>query len=223
MSKTIRNLQDGDNNFIRGFYKIALNWIKDGDEILNLGCGQNFNFERLVTDYKKVAFTSVDIQNTKRPQYVKKFIVQDVEKDFSLEEKFDVITFFELIEHIDNTDVLLRNCYRNLKNNGLLIFSFPNLASLYSRIELLLGYQPHILEISNEKANLGTGIFGRINNPDDNPIHHIRGITHNAMKDMVHFHKFKIIDMIGYEYRLGKIFKHFPSLAPVNIFILKKL
>lgn len=223
MSKTIRNLQGGDNNLPDDLYKLTSHWIKDGDSILNLGCGSQFNFEKIISKEKDVQITSIDIVSTNKPSYVDRFVTKDVEKPFSLNKKYDVVTFFELIEHIDNTDVLLRNCYRNLKNNGLLIFSFPNLASLYSRIELLLGYQPHILEISNEKANLGTGIFGRINNPDDNPIHHIRGITHNAMKDMVHFHKFKILSMIGYEYRLGKIFKHFPSLAPVNIFILKKL
>ncbi|HOV97471.1 MAG TPA: hypothetical protein PLW49_00430, partial [bacterium] len=88
--------------------------------------------------------------------------------------------------------------------------------------ELMLGFQPHILEVSNERANFGTGIFGKLNNRGNRPIHHIRGITHRAMKEMLEFNGFEIIKAIGYEWRLKKLFYYFPSIAPVNIFICLK-
>lgn len=224
MIRQTTNRQGGDNNLPDGLYKIALNWINDNDRVLNLGCGQRFNFERLISSQKSVEFTSVDIQSIKPPKFVNKFIVQDVENRFLFEEKFDVVTFFELIEHIDKTDVLLKNCFNNLKKEGTLIFSFPNLASLYARIELMFGLQPHILEISNERANFGTGIFGRLNNKVNRPIHHIRGITHKAMREFVQYHGFKILHMIGYDYRIENMFRFIPSVAPVNIniFVAKK-
>lgn len=218
-----QSLQGADNIISREFYRLVLSWVKDGDNILNLGCGLNFNFEKIISEKRKVSFTSIDILPAKKPPFIKEFTIQNVEEPFSLDKKFDVVTFFELIEHIDKTDILLKNCFNNLKNEGYLIFSFPNLSSIYSRIELSLGYQPHILEVSNEYGNFGTGIFGKINNKSGKTLHHIRGITHKAMIEMINYHGFKIIKKIGYEYRFKKLFYFFPSIASVNIFVCKKL
>lgn len=217
-----QGLQGADNIISREFYRLVLSWVKDGDNILNLECGLNFNFEKIISEKRKVSFTSIDILPAKKPPFIKEFIIQNVEEPFLLGEKFDLVTFFELIEHLDKTDILLKNCFNNLKKGGLLIFSFPNLASLYTRIELFFGFQPHILEVSNQRANFGTGFFGKINNLQDEPIHHLRGITQKAMKELVCFHGFRIEKIIGYEYRLGKIPSFLSSLASVNIFICKR-
>ncbi|MFA4942601.1 MAG: methyltransferase domain-containing protein [Patescibacteria group bacterium] len=221
------NFQGGDNNLSRNFYKIVLDYIKNGQKILNLGCGILFNFEKVVFENKNIKSTSIDVidiqeLNIKKPYFIDNFLVMSVENSFILENKFDVVTFFELIEHVDNTDVLLENCFNNLKDDGLLIFSFPNLASVYARIELLFGFQPHILEVSNVKANFGAGIFGKLNNSKNVPLHHIRGITNRAMREMLDFNNFKIVKIIGYEYRFKRLFRFFPSFAPVNIVICKK-
>jgi len=220
------NFQGGDNSLNRNFYKIALKYIKNGQKVLNLGCGILFNFEKILYEEKNTKATSIDITNIselgiKKPFFVYDFLVKSVESEFVLENKFDVITFFELIEHIDKTDVLLKNCFNNLKDDGLLIFSFPNLASIYSRVELLLGFQPHILEVSNVCGNFGNIFFGKRNN-QNSTIHHIRGITYKAMKEMVDYHGFEILKTIGYEWRLKKLFYFFPNIAPVNVFVCKK-
>ena len=217
------NLQGGDNNIARSFYELTFNYIKNGDNLLNLGCGINFNFEKALAKIKKVRIVSCDIIDCLvKPDFISQYINKSVEEKLDLNIKFDVVTFFELIEHIDKTDVLLKNCYRNLKNNGLLIFSFPNLASIYARIELLLGFQPHVLETSNELGNFGSGFFGKLNNSKNKSIHHIRGITHKAMKEMVNYHGFEIVKIMGYEYRFKKLFYFFPSISPSNIFVCRK-
>ena len=217
------NLQGGDNNIHRNFYKLTFGYIRNNDKLLNFGCGTKFNFEKALTKVKQVKIVSCDIINDlKKPDFIAEYINKSVEEKIDLNTKFDVVSFFEVIEHIDKTDMLLKNCYNNLKDDGILIFSFPNLASIYSRIELLLGFQPHILEISNKRANFGSGIFGRLNNPLDQPIHHIRGITNGAMKEMLKFNGFKVIKNFGYEYRFKKLFYFFPNIASVNIFICKK-
>jgi hypothetical protein len=97
----------------------------------------------------------------------------------------------------------------------------PNLASLFSRIELLFGYQPHILEVSNEKANFGTGRMGFRNNPPNIPIHHIRGVSYRAMLDMLDFHGFSVISKRGY---IGKkqMPKCFTGLGSVILYECKK-
>lgn len=216
-------LQGANNSIPEDFYKTAASYISEGSRVLNLGCGQKFNFEKVLSQNKNIYIESMDILSSQKPPFVNKFTIQDVEKPFLVDKEFDVITFFELIEHIDKTDILIENCFDNLKREGILIFSFPNLASLYCRFELLLGFQPHILEISNKKANFGTYLFGKLNNPKNEPIHHIRGITYRAMKELIQFYSFKIKKIYGYEYRLRRLFGLFPSFAPIDIFICKKL
>lgn len=217
------NLQGGDNNINIGFYKAVFKYIPDGSTILNFGCGSRFNFERELLKEKKAEITGVDLIDIQdKPGYIKEFHCRSVEEQVYFNKKFDVVTFFELIEHIDKTDELIKNCYKNLKDDGILILSFPNLASIYARIELFLGFQPHVLEVSNEVANLGTGLFGELNGGRGKTLHHIRGITHRAMKDLLDHHGFEIKKMIGYEYRLRKLLYYFPTIAPVNIFICKK-
>jgi SAM-dependent methyltransferase len=221
-----KSLQGSEAILNTSIYDIAISFLKglkDNISILNFGCGALFSFENHIIDKKKVSFTSMDIVNPKitNPKNVKKFIRQDIEKPLSLESKYDAVTFFELIEHIDHTDELLKNCYNNLKKGGYLVFSFPNLGSLLGRIELLLGYQPHILEVSNDYANFGTGFFGKRNNAQGITLHHIRGITTGAMKELICYHGFTIEKVIGFDYRL-KFLNPFPQFTAVNIFICRK-
>lgn len=222
------SLQSADNAIPDHFYRLSLPYIKNKSTLLNLGCGILFNFEKLVYKEKGIRPVCVDIIDIsklglQKPDCVDNFLVKSIEEEVVFENKFDVVTFFEVVEHIDKTDILLKNCFNNLKDGGTLVLSFPNLASIYSRIELLLGFQPHILEVSNEQSNFGTGIFGKLHNKHNKPIHHIRGVTNRAMKEMLEANGFKIVKTIGYEWRLKKLLYFFPSIAPVNIVVCKKL
>jgi len=218
------NLQGGDHILPLGIYKECFNYVNDGDSICNIGSGITFKFEQELLKVKKVKISCIDIiPLNEKPKFIEKYINKEVEKLFYFKNKFDLIFFFELIEHIDKTDILFRNIYNNLKDNSLMIFSFPNLSSIYVRLELLLGFQPHILEISNISGVFGTGIFGKFNNPKKKSIHHIRGITNRGMKELVRYNGFKIEKIVGWEYRLPFLFKKIPCIAPINIFICRKI
>lgn len=58
------------------------------------------------------------------------------------DKEFDVIFAGEVIEHTIDDDLFLRECYRILKHNGLLILTTPNLVSLGNRLLMALGYLP---------------------------------------------------------------------------------
>lgn len=218
------NKQAGDNLIDVNLYELAINHIKDHQEILNLGCGTRLNFEKQLTNKRNVNVTCCDINpiNTSNEVENIKFFIQNIEELFNLDLTVDVVTFFEVIEHIDETDILLQNCYHNLKDDGLLICSLPNLASIYTRIELLLGFQPHVLEVSNVYGNFGTGFFGRLNNRSGTPIHHIRGFTLRAIKEMLSYYGFSIVKIYGYDHRLKRLMKYFPSIAAVNVIVARK-
>jgi SAM-dependent methyltransferase len=195
---------------------------------LNIGSGTALGFEQFLHT-KRNGIDSVDcvdffsLENEiKMGGVINKFIQRDLEVPFQLPDVYDIVFCFEVIEHVDKTDVLLENCYNHLKKDGLFILAVPNLSSLFTRIESLLGFQPHILEVSNKKANFGMGMFGKLNNPDDEPIHHIRGITYKAMKEMLEFYNFKIVRSIKSNKGLLILKVLPPSLSSVVVFICKK-
>jgi SAM-dependent methyltransferase len=55
---------------------------------------------------------------------------------------FDAVFMAELIEHIFDTERLLRECRRVLKNRGVLVITTPNLAGLKDRIRFIFGVAP---------------------------------------------------------------------------------
>lgn len=223
------NPQGGDMSHHPDGYRRVLDNIEtrmaDRQEIsiANFGSGQVFEFETALKDRFKnrVIMNCIDLNiPVNIPSFIN-FTKGNVEEKIQLDNKMDVVCFFELIEHIDKTDELLKNCYNNLKDdNGYLICSCPNLSSFWSRLELLLGFQPHLLEASNEYHLAGMGIFGRRNYGEHEALHHIRGLTYRAQKDLLEAHGFEIEKIYGYT--SGKIF-HIPSLASDVLFICRKV
>lgn len=128
------------------------------------------------------------------------------------------------LEHVDKTDSVIRNAAKLCRPNGAVVISFPNLASAYGRLELLMGWQPHVVEVSNERANFGSGWFGRYNNPSDVPIHHIRGITTRAGQELLKYHGLSIRQTIGSSHsRFEGLWRNIPGIAPVNLMISRKM
>lgn len=58
------------------------------------------------------------------------------------DEVFDAVFMGELIEHIFDTEKLLRECHRVLKKKGILVITTPNLAGFKDRIRFIFGRAP---------------------------------------------------------------------------------
>jgi SAM-dependent methyltransferase len=220
------NYQGGDNIWNKGVNDLAFDYVKDGDHLLNIGSGIKFVFEKKLKKARDVHIYSCDILKPEDlPDILEDYYRKDVEESFTLPRKFNVITAFEILEHLDKTDTFVRSCYNNLEDAGYLLIATPNLASLWGRFELMFGFLPHVIEISNENPNFGTGIFGkRFNNPENEVLHHIRGFTPKAMVEFLRYHNFEVERVIGHgEHKYIKfLFSLFPSIAPINIFVCKK-
>lgn len=122
---------------------------------------------------------------------------------------FDIVYLGDVIEHIFDTDTLLRECYRVLKKGGKLIITTPNVASFGRRLLLLFGISP-FLEYSLE---LTTNNFPSVG--------HIRYYTAHTLQKQLEYHRFIIKKMIGngvyfasfLKFRsLGKILPSFSSI-----------
>ncbi len=224
IGKAKEKYQSGDLDILTPFYPHISAYLKDkyagGFSLLDLGCGIRLRFERkLIRDFPNVRLLGVDLNTPDRIPSGMVFCQWDVQKKRLLEgSPFDVVYFSELIEHMDDGDGLLDNCYANCKKGGYLICTIPNLASLFGRVELLMGLQPHVLEASNRYPNVGTGYFGKLNNPGSVSIHHIRGLTYKAMCEMIIRHGFRIIETKGHFRQ--KILRPLAAVKPLAADIL---
>ncbi|MBT5924296.1 class I SAM-dependent methyltransferase [Candidatus Woesearchaeota archaeon] len=57
---------------------------------------------------------------------------------FSFREKFDVITLFDVIEHVDNVGIALENMKKHLNDGGKVIMTTPNMTSIGPFLDVLL-------------------------------------------------------------------------------------
>lgn len=72
---------------------------------------------------------------------------------------FDFIYAGQLIEHLFYPEKFLRESYRVLKKNGIMIMETPNLACWYNRLLLLFGYRPSNYTPCSEFYDLGIPKF----------------------------------------------------------------
>lgn len=118
-------------------------YIKGG--ILEIGCGIG-NFTKSLTKYGKV--TAMDINNDYIEQAKKKVEgyarigFGDIEKGnyFFKGGVFDTIVCINVLEHIKDDVMALKNIYKLLKPNGILILHVPAHPFLYGSIDASIGH-----------------------------------------------------------------------------------
>ena len=97
-----------------------------------------------------------------------------------------------MIELVVDSDRLLLLCRHLLDHDDFMFISWPNLASIAGRLELLLGFQPHCLEASTRFPLAGTGLMERLNNQSREVLGHLRGFTLKAMMELLKAHGFSV-------------------------------
>ena len=113
-------------------YEFASSLIQPGAAIADIGCGVGYGsyYMAMATACKTVV--SVDV-SAEAIGYAKEYFghpkisfqVKDICKEDSLQ-KFDVITSFEVVEHVPNAEEFLRKIAGGLKEDGIAIFTTPN-------------------------------------------------------------------------------------------------
>ena len=101
-------------------------------KILDVGCGGGIICEplaRLGANVTGIDFAPNNIIaakiHSKKNKLKINYINKDIEKS-KLDEKFDIILMFEVLEHLDNWKKTIKNIKKNLNKNGLLIISTIN-------------------------------------------------------------------------------------------------
>lgn len=107
--------------------------LGEGDNILDLGCGDGFFLYLLSNLSVKVTLTGFDndkrvLNNARRnlgPKKLKLLYGTAVKMPFS-NNIFDKVIMTEVLEHIDDDKKALSEVYRILKLNGVLVLTVPN-------------------------------------------------------------------------------------------------
>ena len=143
----------------------------------------------------------------------KMYTFADITKDIpsALKEKFDMVIFTEVLEHIFSPDkVIMANIFLLLKPGGILCFSVPNIATFGNRVRLLFGKN-----VSWLKEDQVTGVFGGNG--------HIREYTlKEAVYLMNNFNIIRVLGISGYRTGVRKILNILPKSYQNTILVIGK-
>lgn len=146
-STTIKN----EEKFYKKIYNYGLSLIKknigDGQNknILDIGCSSGLFLDLAKKNFKTygIELNKKEYKLVKKKHFVWNINYADLNDHTNL--KFNIITMWDVIEHIKNIEKLMVNIKKFLKPEGFFFFQTPNSQSLASRI-------------LKEKCNLYDGI-----------------------------------------------------------------
>lgn len=161
-------------------------WIKyfsKEDRVLDIGCHNGQRDFRLSPFVEKIVAFDYDkkaIQNAKKWQEKNNF--ENIEfLELSAEDKlpfdndsFNKILFLDVIEHLNNREIVLKECFRILKNGGTMILTAPNKETPWKKFQKNLGLSyysdtDHKIEYSEVELKDAISITG-FNVESVNPI-----------------------------------------------------
>jgi SAM-dependent methyltransferase len=172
------------------------------DRFLDLGCGRGA-LPMIIADQLSIPEVyGVDI-NRARLEVAKgrlPVVRLDLEDGLPFGDGiFDLVTIFGVFEHMKFFDNPIAEAHRVLKDDGLFLVCLPNLGSYVNRIQFLFGYQPRSVEISRLTV---AGVARRFYEKDIAPISHIHSATLRGLTELLEFHGFRVINVIGGSPRL---------------------
>jgi 2-polyprenyl-3-methyl-5-hydroxy-6-metoxy-1,4-benzoquinol methylase len=194
------------NNVYHENKNIILNLVKkqsDG-KILDCGCGDGAFTLELAQKMETSQIYGIEyIEELAQEAGNKAIIVykSNLNEKFPIvDSTFDVVHANQIIEHLVETDLFVKEIYRIMKTPGYAIISTPNLASMHNIFSLILGKQPFSAHASNEY------ILGNTFDPKHGKKHgnrgsiHLRVFTYEALKELSEQYGFKVEKIIGVGY-----------------------
>ena len=167
-------------------------------KILDVGCGGGIICEPLARLGAKVTGIDFSPNNIKAAQLHSKknklkinYIHKDIEKS-KLDEKFDIVLMFEVLEHLDNWKKIIKSIKKNLNKNGKIIISTIN-RNLLSKL-----FAISIAENILHWIPKGTHDYNKLIKPEELKI--------TLSKENFHFNNIRglIFDPLNSEWKLSK-------------------
>ena len=162
---------------------IVLKMIGGNKTVLDIGSFDGTISRKIENNGNRVFAVDVSLAALKNAKKKISNVVQvSPSSEYPFRDKtFDIIFFGEVLEHIMDTDSILAELRRMLKDDGYLIVTTPNVASLSRRLMLLMGISP-FLEFSLDPQRSVPGIG------------HIRYFTKGTLWELLKANGFKVVD-----------------------------
>ena len=173
--------------------KLFASWIGTGKHVLDIGCRDGTLTKYFTTD-NIVMGLDIDRQMLAKAEKMLniKTAVIDLNGEWTLHDKYDVIVAAEVIEHLYYPDLIFQKVKAHLKPNGIFIGSVPNAYNIKNRFRYFFGIQK--------------------NTPLDDPTH-INQFSYKILRAALQ-KQFSTVELHGIAGgRLNKIAKHFPNLG----------
>ena len=122
-----------------------LKLVGTNKKVLEMGCATGY-VSKMMKEKLNCYVTGIEIDPDaakEAEKHCEKVIVGDIEEmDFSTtlgKERFDVITFGDVLEHLNDPSKILKALYPFLVDDGYILASIPNIAHISVALELLEG------------------------------------------------------------------------------------
>ncbi|HXF90561.1 MAG TPA: class I SAM-dependent methyltransferase [Candidatus Nitrosotenuis sp.] len=137
-------------------HEIARNLIKEGDKILEIGCGHGAFLKRISNEYK-IKCVGLELNHSAILSGKQKglMILNERIENHALQnpQTYDIVCVFQVVEHIADIKGFLEAAINALKSGGKLIISVPNNDSFirYARASVL-NMPPHHMGLWNRDS-----------------------------------------------------------------------
>jgi 2-polyprenyl-3-methyl-5-hydroxy-6-metoxy-1,4-benzoquinol methylase len=205
--KIINVVHNSNSSMYDRYYWLKKNLVvlKNDSKLLDIGCGNGWALPlALKIGFYKViglSWSKTDIEKNRiRLSDNIEYIVGDARKldEINFNTKFDAILNIENIEHIINSEKLIKDISSLLNNGGLLYLTTPNL--LYKKL-----YNDSLTK----------------NPPIEDGGHVVRGYSYQRLKKIMSKYNLQIIKVNYVTGKLSSLLINIQRILPFNIFFLK--
>ncbi|GLI91144.1 hypothetical protein LMG27198_01360 [Methylocystis echinoides] len=118
---------------------------------MDLGCHQGQFLKKVISQFDVRGVGSDDwSESQKGPESISwEYFKADLDKELPWPMEVDVISAFEVLEHMIDTDGFLKRVFDKLRAGGYVLISTPNINSLRNRVTVPFGAYPVGLEYRN--------------------------------------------------------------------------
>lgn len=194
-------IRNGEN-YVYSFKKrieVLSGFLNPGSTVLDIGCAYGFFLEVASEAGYKAEGIEVNkymVENVKNRLNIPCYLCEAL-TDFKSDKKYDCISFFDSIEHMENPRASVAKAGEMMDEGGLLVITTPNIGSIAGR--LMGKYWPHIT-----------------------PEEHIYYFTTKSLTDMLSGCGFKVVHMSSVAYKF-KFSEFIPKFKNINQALYKVL